>query len=85
MRSDSTETDPPMVARMLCRFLATVGGSHWVRVDAVAEQTKIPLERVIAGVAYGHICGWVVYAANSVMLTETGRTLALERAQRLRG
>jgi hypothetical protein len=80
MRSDSTETDPPMVARMLCCFLATVGGSHWVRVDAVAEQTKIPLERVIAGAAYGHIRGWLVYATDSVMLIETGGTLASERA-----
>ena len=80
MRSDSTETDPPMVARMLCRFLATVGGSHWVRVDAVAEQTEIPQEKVIAGAAYGHMRGWVVYATDSVMLTETGRTLASERA-----
>ena len=69
-----------MVARMLCRFLATVGGSHWVRVDAVAEQTKIPLASVIAGAAYAHIRGWLVYATDSVMLTETGRTLALESA-----
>ena len=69
-----------MVARMLCRFLATVGGSHWVRVDAVAEQTKIPLASVIAGAAYAHIRGWLVYATDSVMLTETGRPLALESA-----
>jgi hypothetical protein len=80
MRSDATEADPPMVARVLCCLLATVGGSRWVRVDAVAEQTKIPKEKVIAGAAYGHICGWVVYATDSVMLTETGRALASERA-----
>jgi hypothetical protein len=49
-------------------------------VDAVAEQTKIPKEKVIAGAAYAHICGWVVYATDSVMLTETGRALASERA-----
>ena len=80
MRSDATEADPPMVALVLCRLLATVGGSRWVRVDAVAEQTKIPKEKVIAGAAYAHICGWVVYATDSVMLTETGRALASERA-----
>jgi hypothetical protein len=80
MRSDSTATDPPMVARTLCRYLATVGGLLWVRVDAVAEQTSIPQEKVIAGAAYAHICGWVVYATGSVMLTETGRALASERA-----
>ena len=80
MRSNATDTDPPMVARLLCRFLATVGGSHWIRVDAVAEQTKIPLERVVAGAAYAHMRGWAVYAAESVMLTEAGRGLASEPA-----
>jgi hypothetical protein len=79
MRLDATEADPPMVARMLCRFLVTVGGSHWVSVDAVAEQTRFPQEKVIAGAAYAHICGWMVYATDSVMLTATGRALASER------
>jgi hypothetical protein len=51
-------------------------------VDAVAEQTKIPKEMVIAEAAYAHICAWVVYATDSVMLTETGRVLASERAHR---
>jgi hypothetical protein len=84
MRSDTTEADPPMVARMLCHFLATAGGSHWVSVDAVAEQTKFPQERVIAGAAYAHICGWMVYATDSLMLTETGRALASERVEHTR-
>ena len=58
MRSDSTATDPPMAARVLCRYLATVGGSRWVRLDAVADQTKIPLEKLIVGAAYAHMRGW---------------------------
>ncbi len=58
MRSDSTATDPPMVARVLCRYLATVGGSRWVRLDAVAEQTKITQEKLIVGAAYAHMRGW---------------------------
>jgi hypothetical protein len=47
-----------MVARVLCRYLATVGGSRWVRLDAVADQTKIPQEKLIAGAAYAHMRGW---------------------------
>src|SRR5438105_14279031 len=58
MRLDSTATDPPMVAWMLCRYLATVGGLRWVRLDAVADQTKIPLEKLIVGAAYAHMRGW---------------------------
>ena len=47
-----------MVARVLYRYLATVGGSRWVRLDAVADQTKIPLEELIIGAAYAHMRDW---------------------------
>jgi len=80
MRSDFTAIDPPMVARVLCRCLATVGSSHSFRLDAVVKQTKIPQEKMIAAAVYAHIRGWVVYSTDGVMLTETGCAVASERA-----